>query len=84
MGTHGLRFLRNFFANLRFLTSLISLMMTLPVEYFCRFQLVIGYMWFRGSDINLLLSNRSEMWSNAKIKKLQIFSVVFLNTTELF
>ena len=42
MGTHGLRFLRNFFASLRFLTSLISLMMTLPVEYFCRFQLVMA------------------------------------------
>ena len=52
-------------------------MMTLPVEYFCRFQPCNGYMWFRGSDINLLLSNRSEMWSNAKIKNLQIFSVVF-------
>ena len=56
MGTHDLRFLRIFFANLRFLISFISVIMALSVEYFCSFQPCNGFMWFCGSDSNLLLS----------------------------
>ena len=66
MGTHDLRFLRNFFANLRVfcLASLISLMMTLSVECFCRFSLAMAQCGFVVVTINLF-------------QKLKIFSVVF-------
>ena len=53
MGTHDLRFLCNFFANLRvFLASLISLMMTLSVECFCRFSLAMAQCGFVVVTIN--------------------------------
>ena len=100
MGTHGLRFLRDFFANLLFfqedlpffcfvlvffvlflffifiifmirmkssplvsgfsLTSLMSLLITLSVDYFCRFQPCNGIMWFRGSDCKPLFTPLSK------------------------
>ena len=67
MGTHDLRFLRNFFANLRvFLASLISLMMTLSVECFRRFSLAMAQCGFVVVTI-------------LPIQKLKIFSVVFTN-----
>ena len=50
------------------LTSLMSLLITLSVNYFCRFQPCKGIMWHQ---------NRSEMWSNAKIQKWQILIVEF-------
>ena len=70
MGTHGVRFLRNFLQIFVFFTSL---MMTLSVEYFCRCQPCNGFMWFRGSDINLLLSK--SQWNVVKCQNSEITDI---------
>ena len=116
MGTHGLRFLRDFFANLLFfrkiflffvffcffllcfyfyffiifmirmkssplvsgfsLTSLMSLLITLSVDYFCRFQPCNGIMWFRGSDCKPLLTPLSKsQWNVVKCQNSELTDI---------
>ena len=77
MGTHDLHFLCNFLQIFFFFTSLISLMVTSSAEYFIVVSsLVMASCGFVAVTVTYCCQNLSEIWSNAKIQKLQIFSVV--------
>ena len=58
------------------LTSLMSLLITLSVDYFCRFQPCNGIMWFRGSDCKPLLTPLSKsQWNVVKCQNSELTDI---------
>lgn len=58
------------------LTSLMSLLITLSVDYFCRFQPCNGIMWFRGSDCKPLFTPLSKsQWNVVKCQNSELTDI---------